>query len=270
MRRRLSATASPLCRRVFQSTGTGEEESTTLGISRQRRASSACAGVTSGAWSAVGQCELVASHNHGRTAPPARSHTDSGTARRGSGPNPLASPDGAEYLAPRPPRERVLLVRYTVSIDIALPRATVLELATDPAHLPSWVRGLVLHEPMHGRPGEVGTASRIVLETGRQRVTCVETITRREPADLSTLTPDVVVRYEREIVTDGMWTAVRDRLTEIGPTSTRWESENEVRFGGGPMRFVGPLLRPTFRRQSRQAMRDFQAFAERGVDVRAT
>jgi len=164
----------------------------------------------------------------------------------------------------------VLLVRYTVSIDIALPRATVLELATDPAHLPSWVRGLVLHEPMHGRPGEVGTASRIVLETGRQRVTCVETITRREPADLSTLTPDVVVRYEREIVTDGMWTAVRDRLTEIGPTSTRWESENEVRFGGGPMRFVGPLLRPTFRRQSRQAMRDFQAFAERGVDVRAT
>ncbi|MET9572076.1 hypothetical protein ABZY34_23550, partial [Streptomyces virginiae] len=34
-----------------------------------------------------------------------------------------------------------------------------------------------------------------------------------------------VVRFDREIVGEGMWSAVRDRLTEAGPETTLWESE---------------------------------------------
>jgi hypothetical protein len=52
-------TASPVTRRVFQSTVAVVEENTTFGMSRQRRANSISAGVTLGCWSAVGQWEQV-------------------------------------------------------------------------------------------------------------------------------------------------------------------------------------------------------------------
>jgi hypothetical protein len=153
-------------------------------------------------------------------------------------------------------------MRYTVSLDLALPLDQVVRLLADPAHLPSWLRGLVLHEPLSGAHGQVGTVSRVVLQTGKQRMEGTETVTRRESRD-------GVVHYERELVADGMWSAARERLIQAGPASTRWESENEYRFSGGPMRLAAPLLRPVFRRQSLQHMRDFQAFAERGEDVRS-
>src|SRR5258708_21031439 len=56
-------TASRVTRRAFQSTARVVEENTTFGMSRQRRANSICAGVAPGCWSAVGQWELIVSHN---------------------------------------------------------------------------------------------------------------------------------------------------------------------------------------------------------------
>ncbi|WP_224386334.1 SRPBCC family protein [Pseudonocardia sp. ICBG1293] len=161
-------------------------------------------------------------------------------------------------------------MRYTVSIEIARPRARVAALLADPVHLPAWLRGLVLHEPLDGPHGQVGTRSRVVLRTGRQEMEAVETITRREPADLCLTTEDGVVRFEREIVADGMWSAARERLTEAGPDRTLWVSENEYRFGSAPMRWLAPVMRGAFRRQSLLHMQDFAAFAERGTDVRDT
>ncbi|GAA4924011.1 carbon monoxide dehydrogenase subunit G [Actinomycetospora succinea] len=158
-------------------------------------------------------------------------------------------------------------MKYTVSIELALPREQAVALLADPAHLPKWLRGLVRHEPLHGEHGQVGTTSRVVLRTGQQEMEATETITRREPADLTRLPEGGVVHYEREIVAEGMWNAARERLTEAGPGTTLWTSENEYRFSG-PMRLLGPLMRPVFRKQSRRHMLDFKAFAEHGTDVR--
>jgi carbon monoxide dehydrogenase subunit G len=159
-------------------------------------------------------------------------------------------------------------MKYTVSIEIALPRERVVQLLADPAHLPKWLRGLVLHEPLNGTHGQVGTESRVVLQMGRQRTELTEIITRREPADLHAIQRDGVVHFEREIVAEGMWNAARERLTENGPGTTLWESENEYRFSRLPMRLVVPLMRGVFRKQSRLHMQDFKAFAEQGTDVR--
>ncbi|MVA75181.1 SRPBCC family protein [Auraticoccus sp. F435] len=159
-------------------------------------------------------------------------------------------------------------MRYTVSMRIDLPRERTVQLLADPTHLPRWLRGLVLHEPLTGTHGQVGTRSRVVLRAGGQEMECIETITRREPADLHGIPGDTVVRFEREIVATGMWNAVRDRLTEAGPGATLWVSESEYRFEGLLMRLVGPLLRHSFRKQSREHMQDFKAFAEQGRDVR--
>lgn len=159
-------------------------------------------------------------------------------------------------------------MKYTESIEIALPRERVVQLLADPAQLPKWLRGLVLHEPLHGMHGHVGTKSRVVLQMGQQKVECTETITRREPADLQKIPKGSVVHFDREIVTKGVWSEVRDRFTEAGPEKTLWVSENEYRFSGLLMRLVGLLMPGAFRKQSLQHMQDFKAFAEQGKDVR--
>jgi hypothetical protein len=159
-------------------------------------------------------------------------------------------------------------MKYTNTIEIALPRERVARLLADPAHLTKWLRGMVLHEPVDGIHGQVGTTSRVVMQSGKQTVECTETITRRDPADLHDIPTGSVVYFDRELVAPGMWSVVRDRLTEIGPETTRWESDSEYRFDGLLMRMVGLLMPGTFRKQSQQHMQDFKAFAEQGKDVR--
>ena len=159
-------------------------------------------------------------------------------------------------------------MKYTESIEIALPRDEVAQLLNDPAHLPKWLRGLVMHEPLNGVHGQVGTKTQVVLQMGQQKMECIETITRREPADLGAIPKGSVVHFDREIVAEGMWSAVRERLTEAGPDTTLWVSESEYRFSSLLMRLVGLLMPGTFRKQSQQYMQDFKAFAEQGVDVR--
>lgn len=158
-------------------------------------------------------------------------------------------------------------MKYAVSMEIALPRERVVPLLADPAHRPSWLRGLVSHEPVHGVDGQVGTESRVVFQSGKQAVECTETITRREPADLRDVPSGTVIHFEREIVADGMWNAAREHLREVSPERTLWVSENEYRFSG-LMRLAAPLMRGAFIKQSRGHMEDFKAYAEHGTDVR--
>jgi hypothetical protein len=159
-------------------------------------------------------------------------------------------------------------LKYTNSIEIDLPREKVAQLLADPAHLPKWLRGMVLHEPVNGVHGQVGTTSRVVMQSGKQTIEMTETITRREPADLHGIPAEVVVHFDRETVGAGMSSVVRDRLTEAGPETTRWESDSEFRFSSLSMRLVGLLMPSAFRKQSQQHMQDFKAFAEQGKDVR--
>ena len=61
-------------------------------------------------------------------------------------------------------------MRYTVSIELALPRERVVQLLADPTHLPKWLRGVMLHEPLNGMHGQVGTRSRVVMQMGQQQM----------------------------------------------------------------------------------------------------
>ncbi|MFF1816815.1 SRPBCC family protein [Kribbella sp. NPDC058245] len=159
-------------------------------------------------------------------------------------------------------------MKYTNSIEIALPLEKVAQLLADPEHLPKWLRGVVLHEPLSGIHGELGTTSRVVMQSGQRKMECTETITRREPADLHGIPEGTVVHFDREIVGAGMWSVVRDRLTAATPETTYWESESEFRFSGLLMRVMALLMPRAFHKQSHQHLQDFKAFAEQGKDVR--
>lgn len=160
-------------------------------------------------------------------------------------------------------------MKFTISIEIALPREEVIQLLGDPAHRPKWLRSLVLHEPVRGADGQVGTESRVVFQSGQRSMECTETITRREPTDLDGITPDQVIHFEREVVADGMWNAAHEQLTASGAEGTLWVSENEYRFNG-LLRFAAPFMRGAFIKQTRQHMQDFKSYAEDGADVRET
>lgn len=163
-------------------------------------------------------------------------------------------------------------MKYVNEIDVSLPRDRVVQLFADPELRPQWLRGLVSHEPLTGPEGQVGTESRVVFRQGKHTTECIETITRREPVDppgVSGMSDGADVRFEREIVTEGMRSTTRDSLTALSATSTRWTSEEDYRFSG-IMRVLGPLMRRTFVKQSLLHMRDFRAFAEDGTDVRGS
>ncbi|MCZ2824651.1 MULTISPECIES: SRPBCC family protein [unclassified Modestobacter] len=159
-------------------------------------------------------------------------------------------------------------MKFTNSIEIALPREGVAQLLADPAHFRKWLRGLEVHEPLSGTHGQLGTTSRVVMQSGKRKIELTETITRRDPADLQEIPTGIVVRFDREIVGAGMWSAVRDRLIEADPETTLWTSESEYRFSGLLMRLVGLLMPSAFHKQSQQHMQDFKEFAEQGKDVR--
>lgn len=159
-------------------------------------------------------------------------------------------------------------MEYTNSIEIGLPRDRVAQLLADPTHLPKWLRGMVVHEPISGLHGQLGTMSRVVMQSGNREFECTETITRRDPERLHAIPEGVVVHFDREMVGPGMWSVVRDQLTSPDPKTTLWVSESEYRFEGLMMRMVGLMMPGTFRKQSQQHMQDFKAFAERGHDVR--
>lgn len=159
-------------------------------------------------------------------------------------------------------------MEFTLVLTIAQPRHRVIELLSDPAHHPSWLRGLVADELVEGREGHVGAVSRVEMRSGSSTMEARETITRRDPEQLEDLPADVVVHYERELLTEGMWSAAKEHLHDLGDGTTLWESENEYRFSALPMRLLAPLMRGAFRKQTLAHMEDFRAFAEHGTDVR--
>ena len=148
-------------------------------------------------------------------------------------------------------------MKYTVSIDLDLPRSKVIELFDDPDNLAKWQRGLQSFELMSGEAGQPGAKSALVYQMGKRRIEMVETIIERELPE----------RFSGTYDAKGVHNVVRNRFLEVGPEKTRWESENEFQFQGF-MKLIGVLMKGAFPKQSLKYMEDFKAFAERGVDVR--
>lgn len=148
-------------------------------------------------------------------------------------------------------------IRYTVDIDIDLPRDKVVELMDSPESLPKWLRGLELFEPIAGEPGQVGSTSKFVVKSGSRSIEMVETITKRDLPDEFNCTYD----------TKGVHNIVNNRFVEKGPNQTQWISENEFQLGGF-MKIIGFFFKGAFPKQSLAHMKDFKAFAEEGKDVR--
>lgn len=147
-------------------------------------------------------------------------------------------------------------MKYTSEIEIDLPRETVLAKLEDPANLKHWMRGLVSFELLEGEPNEPGARSRYVFLMGKRQVEIIQTVTKRNPPE----------EFDATYETPGMWNAEKNRLVALSPSKTKWIAESEFRMSGF-MKVIGFLMPGSFRKQSRQHLEDFKAFAEQGKSL---
>ena len=150
-------------------------------------------------------------------------------------------------------------MEYSCSERIDLPRDRVIALFDDPDALPKWQRGFVSMEHLEGTPGQDGARTRLTYRMGRGDVVMIETIERRA------LPEEIDLVFEA----DKVWNRVENRFTQPTSDSTLWSMHCEFRCSG-LVRLMALVMPGMFRRQTRQTMADFKAFAERGETVPPT
>lgn len=142
-------------------------------------------------------------------------------------------------------------MNYTVTVEIDVPRARVVELFDNPDLYPKWQECLVSLERLEGDPGQVGTRTRLRHQMGRRKYEMVETVTVRDLPDVFTAT------YEA----DGVWNEAVNRFTEREGGGTRWTIETEFHCKGF-MRVMAFLMPGMFKKETQKVMNAFKVFAE--------
>ena len=147
-------------------------------------------------------------------------------------------------------------MKYSQQIIIDLPREEVVTKMEDHTGYKYWQRGFISYKFLSGKEGEVGARSKLKFKMGKREIEMVETITKRVfPKKLH-------VTYEAP----GVYNVQKHYFEEEPNNSTLWISDTEFKFSGF-MRIIGFVLPGSFKRQTRQYMKDFKAFAEEGKSV---
>ena len=142
-------------------------------------------------------------------------------------------------------------LRYTLRMDIALPRAQVVELFADPKNWVKWQESLISFAPISGIPGEDGARTKLRHVFGRRDIEMIETVESNKLPD------EMICTYEAK----GAWNRVIYRFTEAGPDDTLWEFDSEFHCTGF-LRFLALIMPGMFRRASLKDMTGFKRFAE--------
>ncbi|MBY5992475.1 SRPBCC family protein [Ferrimonas balearica] len=142
-------------------------------------------------------------------------------------------------------------MRYTTEVRIAQPRAKVVALFDNPDNLRQWQPELLSMEPLEGIPGQPGSRTRFLYRMGKGELEMVETIELRQLPE----------RFRAVFEAEGVWNRCDNHFIDQ-QAHTLWRMENEFRCRGW-MRLMTWFAPWMFKRQTRQSMARFQAFAER-------
>ena len=142
-------------------------------------------------------------------------------------------------------------MKYTLEIDLDLPRDSVIELFDNPDNVSQWQPDLIGFEHESGDPGRVGARSRLRYTMGKKEIEMIETITSRQLPDEFSAT------YEAK----GVWNQVVHRFIDVGPNQTRWVLDAVFRCNGS-MSVMAFLMPGMFKKQTLKYMQQFKAFAE--------
>lgn len=142
-------------------------------------------------------------------------------------------------------------MKYTLSLDVEVPRETLVQLYVNPQHWPKWQDSLVSYELLSGENRQAGSKTKLVNRFAKKNIEIGETVEVNRLPELYTCT------YEAA----GTWNRVENRFENISAHKTRWEFHTE--FKCGAMLKVMSLLMPgMFRKASLKEMMAFKKFAE--------
>ena len=141
-------------------------------------------------------------------------------------------------------------MKHSCDVEIAAPRARVIELFDDPSNLHKWQEDLIRFEHLAGRPGRPGARSRLVYRTGKGEFEMIETVTERKLPD------EFSGSYETKL---GV-TTIRNRFLDHG-ASTRWIVDTTY-TPSGVMKVITLVMRGAIRKQTKKLVHAFKVFVE--------
>ena len=141
-------------------------------------------------------------------------------------------------------------MKYTLEIELQLPRKQVIALFDSTDNLYKWQPELRSFEHLSGTPGQVGATSKMIYQMGKREVVMIETIIKRELPD----------RFEGTYAAKGVFNIVKNQFIDKGPT-TLWKVEQEFQFSGF-MKIMAFFMKGAFKKQSQLFLTRFKDFAE--------
>lgn len=142
-------------------------------------------------------------------------------------------------------------MKYTVDIEINLPRERVIELFDNADNMSKWMEGLQNFEHLSGEPGQVGAKSKLVFKMGKRDIEMIETVTVRNLPDEFSGTYDA----------NGVHNIVKNFFVQLPNGNTKYLTEQEFQFKGF-MKIIGFLFPSAFKKQSLKYLVDFKRYAE--------
>ena len=143
-------------------------------------------------------------------------------------------------------------MKYSSEIEINKPVDKVVELFDNSDNMGKWMEGLQSFEHISGKPGQVGSKSRLKFKMGKREIEMIETITVRNLPDEFSGT------YEAK----GVFNLVKNKFVALPGNKTKYVSEQEFQFKGF-MKIIGFLMPAMFKKQSMKYLIDFKNFVER-------
>lgn len=142
-------------------------------------------------------------------------------------------------------------MKYSQRITIDRPRKEVIELFDNKENLKAWQPGLVAYEHLEGKEGEEGAKAKLKYKMGKREVNMIETITKKALPE----------EFHGEYVANGVHNIQKNFFRELEGEKTEWQSDSEFQFKGF-MKFIYPLMKGAFKKQSYTYMKHFRDFAE--------
>ena len=147
-------------------------------------------------------------------------------------------------------------MKYTIEVDIDLPREKVVALFDNTENLYKWQKGLVSFKHLSGEPGKVGAKSEMTFDMGNRKMVLTETITYRNLPE----------EFHGTYDANGVHNIQKNYFEIVDPNTTKWRSESIFKFKG-IQALIFPFMKGMFKKQSRTYLENFKKFAETGESV---
>jgi hypothetical protein len=142
-------------------------------------------------------------------------------------------------------------MKYSASIDIDRPLATVVEKFQDIESMHKWQEGLIGYKFLDGTPGANGSTMSLSYQMGKRKIDMVETI-------LNNSLPE---RFDVLYEANGVKNINTNTFELLAPNRTRYAIETEFEFRGF-MRVIAFVMPGAFKKQTLKLLKDFKRFVE--------